>query len=170
MKFVTSTPHSCEVMRPFKGLSVEIATQTGPLKLHNDPDDDPSNEPYICQRYVEAVTGATFKIKVSLHKSFPLRFMARDDAVHITVFYDGQKQGFYNDLTKATIVKQWSEGEPAELTFSRIPNFCEETQQWKQGTTTFGALDMSKVHCSASRMSGSHYLYRGDCGFPSFLV
>ena len=168
--YPTLTPHYRDKMDPFKGLSVEISTQTGPLKLHNDPDDDPSNEPYTCQRYVEAVTGATFKVKVSLHKSFPLPCLAPDDAVHITIHYDGEKRGWYRDITSATIVTKWSKGEPAEHTFSHISTFCEETQQWKQGTTTFGALDMSKVHCSASRMSGSHYVHRGNCGYPNLLV
>ena len=162
--------HSSDRMGPFKGLSVEIATQSGPLMLHNDPDDDPSSDPYTRQRYVEAVTGATFKVKVSLGKSFPLPCRTLEEAVHITIYYDGQKRGWYKDLTNATIVKQWSKGEPAEHTFSHVSNFCKETQQWKQGTTTFGALDMSEVHCSASRMSGSHCVYRGDCPFPNFLV
>ena len=170
MAYQTSTPHIYDKMRPFKGLSLQITTQSGPLKLHNDPDDDPSNEPLICQRYVEAVTGATFKVKVSLHKSFHLSSLGPDGAVHVTICYDGQERVWYMDLTRATIVQQWSEGNPAEHTFSHISNFCEETQQWKQGTTTFGALDMSKVYCSASRMPGSHCVYRGDCGFPNFLV
>ncbi|KAM0796727.1 hypothetical protein BDR22DRAFT_500816 [Usnea florida] len=138
-------------MRPFKGLSVEIATQGGPLMLHNDPDDDPSNDPYTRQRYVEAVTGATFKVKVSLDKSFRLPCRGPDEAVHIKIYYDGQKRGWYQDLTCATIVKRWSKGEPAEQTFSHISKFCKETQQWKQGATTFGALDMKEtVHSQIS--------------------
>ena len=157
-------------MYPFKGVSVEIATQTGPLTLHNDPDDDPSNEPYTCQRYVEAVTGATFKVKVSLRWAFPLRCMALDDAVHIEIKYDDQKLSWIKDFTRATIIQLRSKGKSVEHTFSHIATFSEETQQWKQGATTFGVLEMSKVHCSASRMSDSYYISRGDCGFPNLLV
>ena len=171
--YPTLTPHSCDRMRPFKGLSVDIATQSGPLTLHNDPDDDTSDElyqRYTCQRYVEAVTGATFKVKVSVHKSFPLRRMELDDAVHIEILYDDQKLSWIMDFTRATIMQRRSEGKPVEQTFSQIATFSEETQQWKQGATTFGALDMSKLHCCASRMSDSYCIYRGDCGFPNLLV
>ena len=157
-------------MRPFQGLSIQITSQSGPLKLHHDPDDDLSNEPCTRQRYIEAVTGATFKVKVSLHKAFELSSLGLDDAVHITIYYDGQKRGWYTDLTRATIVHQWSQGKPAEHTFSHISNFCQGTQQWKQGATTFGALEMSKIHCFATRLTGSNCVYRGDCGFPNFLV
>ena len=138
--------------------------------LHNDPDEDPSNEPYTCQRYVEAVTGATFKVKVSLRESFSTRHMAFDDAVKITIFYDGQKRGWFIDFTRAAITHKRRRGKSVECTFSHVSNFNEESQQWEDGATSFGALDMSKVHCSASRMSGSHCVYRGDCGFPNLLV
>ncbi|CAF9915506.1 MAG: hypothetical protein ALECFALPRED_010231 [Alectoria fallacina] len=129
-------------MHPFRGLSVEVTTQSGPLILHHDPDDDPSNEPCTRQRYIEAVTGATFKVKVSVHKNFDLSTLEYDDAVHIVIFYDGQKRGWYTDLTRATIVHERSKGKPAEHTFSHVSNFCQETQQWKLGATSFGALDM----------------------------
>ena len=170
MAYPTSTPHPYDKMRPFKGLSLQIITQSGPLKLHDDPDDDPSNDPYTCQRYVEAVTGATFKVKVSLHKSFPLGPMELDDAVHIEIKYDDQKLAWIMDFTRATIILRRSEGKSVEQTFSHITTFSEETQRWKQGATTFGALEMSKLHCSASRMSDSYCIYRGDCGFPNLLV
>ena len=133
-------------MRPFRGLSVQVTTQSGPLKLHNDPDDDPSNEPRTRQRYIEAVTGATFQVKVNVHKDFDLSTLGADDAVRITISYDNQERSWYSDLTRATIVDEWSRGKPAEHTFSHVSNFYPETQQWKLGATSFGVLDMSKIH------------------------
>ena len=148
-------------MHPFRGLTLEVITQSGPLILHHDPDDDPSNEPCTRQRYIEAVTGATFKVKVSVHKIFDLSTLEYDDAVHIVIFYDGQKRGWYTDLTKATIVHEWSKGKPAEHTFSQVSNFCQETQQWKLGATSFGALNMSKIDCFAHQLPASNCVYRG---------
>lgn len=143
-------------MRPFRGLSVQVTTQSGPLRLHHDPDDDPSNEPRTRQRYIEAVTGATFKVKVSVHKDFELPNLVSNGALHITIRYDGQEPAWYTDLTRALIVNEWSKGKPAEHTFSHVSNFCPETQQWKQGATSFGALDMSKMHCFPSQVPGSN--------------
>lgn len=133
-------------MRPFQGLSLQVITQTGALKLHHDPDDDPSSEPRTRQRYIEAVTGATFKIRVHLHKDFELYTLGLDDAVRITIFYDDQKTSWFIDLTRAAIVQEWRKGKSIEHTFSHVSNFCQETQQWKQGATSFGALHTSKCH------------------------
>lgn len=157
-------------MRPFRGLSVQVITQDGPLKLHHDPDVDPSSEPRTRQRYIEAVTGATFRVKISVHKDFELHTLGCCDAVQITISYDGQECYWYTHLTRASIVCEWSKGKPAEHTFSRIPNFCQETHQWKQGVTSFGALHMSKIHCSAFQVPSSNPVYRGDHRFPNFLV
>ncbi|KAL9075129.1 MAG: hypothetical protein Q9161_001815 [Pseudevernia consocians] len=129
-------------MPPFRGLSVQVITQDGPLKLHHDPDDDPSSEPRTRQRYIEAVTEATFSVKISMHTGFELHTLGLHDAVKITISYDDQKPSWHTHLTRAWIVYEWSKGKPAEYTFSRISHFCQETRQWKQGVTSFGALHM----------------------------
>lgn len=143
--YLAPTPYNHYGMHPFRGLSVQVSTQSGLLKLHNDPDHDPINEPRTRQRYIEAVTGATFKVKVNVHKDFELSTLGLDDAVRITISYDNQERSWYTDLTRATIVHEWSRGKPAEHTFSHVSNFFPETQQWKMGATCFGALDISKI-------------------------
>ena len=157
-------------MPPFRGLSLQVITQDGPLKLHHDPDDDPSSEPRTRQRYIEAVTGATFSVKISMHTGFELHTLGLHDAVKITISYDDQKPSWHTHLTRASIVYEWSKGKPAEYTFSRISNFCQETRQWKRGVTSFGALHMSKIHCFAFQVPRSNRVYRGDHRLSNFLV
>ena len=163
----TSTIHY--PMRPFRGLSFHVTTRTGPLKFHHDPDDDPSSEPRTRQRYIEAVTGATFKLRVNLHKDFELYTMGLDDAVRITIYYDDQKIGKFIELTRAAIVQEWSKGKSPEYTFSHVSNFCQETQQWKRGALSFGELHMSKCHGFAFHVPISDRVCRRDHRFPSSL-
>lgn len=139
---------------------MNITSQSGLLKLHHDPDDDPSSDPRTRQRYIESKTGETFTVKVSVHKGFELSTMGLDDAVHITIYYDGQARGWYTDLTVATILLEWSKGKPAEHTFSHVSNFCQVTQQWKQGATSFGALDTKETIDSQTSLSDVQNLGR----------
>lgn len=143
---------------------MNITSQSGLLKLHHDPDDDPSSDPRTRQRYIESKTGETFTVKVSVHKGFELSTMGLDDAVHITIYYDGQARGWYTDLTKATILLEWSKGKPAEHTFSHVSNFCQVTQQWKQGATSFGALDTKETIDSQTSLSDVQNLGRIPSG------
>ncbi len=130
-------------MSAFAGLSIQVISDGKTLKLYNDPDDEPANDPRTRQRYIEAVTGATFKVKVSLHRQFKLPSLKANDAVRVTIHYDNSV--WYYDFVVEDIRYAWSKGGPAEHTFWSIATFDEASQQWKEGATTFSVLNTSQL-------------------------
>lgn len=131
-------------MGPYRGLDVQVISNNKPLELYDDPD-DVSNNPRIRQHYIEAVTGASFEVKITLDESFKLYSLEYDDAVRISVTYDNQKPNWYIDLTVRHLRSTWNSGKHAEYTFRHINKFNKASQQWKKGATTFGALKTSKL-------------------------
>ncbi|KAK0512660.1 hypothetical protein JMJ35_004677 [Cladonia borealis] len=123
-------------MDPFEGIDVEIISNGEVLTLYNDPDDEPSHNPRVRQRYIEAVTGATFEVKIRVDHRFSLFSLGKNDAVQATVYYDST-HGYSKSLP---IDPLSGFGGGVSCTFTRIYNFCPETRQWKSGATTFGAL------------------------------
>lgn len=132
-------------MGPFKGLNVEVISNNESLKHYEDPDDVPRKDSRVRQHYIEAVTGATFTVKVTLNKSFKLYGLKYDDGVRVSVIYDNQKPMWYHDLTVLHLRSSWNKGKAAEWTFGHISKFDEVSQQWKQGAMTFCALKTSKL-------------------------
>lgn len=129
-------------MGPFVRLHVQVISDGKTLKLYNDPDDEPANDPQTRQRYIEAVTGATFEVKVRLDEDFRLSNLNGTDAVRATIHYDNSP--WYHDFVVKDILTAWSKGKPAEHTFWSITRFDEGSQRWKRGATTFSALDISQ--------------------------
>lgn len=132
-------------MGPFKGLDVRVISNTKSLKLYNGPDDVPTNDPRVRQHYIEAVTGATFVVKVTLDKSLGVYSLGPDDAVRVRINYDGQPTSWFYDFAVPQLLRTWSQEKLAEHTFHSISLFDRATQQWKQGATTFCALKTSEL-------------------------
>lgn len=132
-------------MGGFKGVNVQIVSGGEILKLYDDPDAEPEQDPRTRQRYVEAVTGATFKVRVTLSKHFRLHDLMPDDAIRLSIKYDGQGLEWYVDIVVKDIRQTWNEGERKEYDFTTLPSFCNHTQQWKQGDTCFGVLNTSEA-------------------------
>ena len=130
-------------MDPFEGVHVEVISGGNALDLYNDPDEEPDHDPRVRRRYVEAVTGATFQVKISITRSFLLLSLGPNDAVRATITYDGQVPGWYSDVPMTNLLAARATGGSVAYTFSRIETWCNNTQQWKQGETTFGTLVMS---------------------------
>lgn len=122
----------------FKGVTVEVISQGKPLKLYDDPDGDPS--PRTPQRYIEAVTDAIFKVRITLSDKFSLYRLQPDDGVRLSINYDGQQLEWYKDFSTWELSQRWSKGQPAEHVFSHLSRYCNHSQQWTIGETTFGAL------------------------------
>ena len=129
-------------MDPFEGVNVEIISNGEVLTLYNDPDDEPSHNARVRQRYIEAVTGATFVIMVHLDHRFSLFSLGRNDAIWATVQYDSTHS--YGKYLLIDPLLHNSRFGGVSCTFSRIYNFCSETRQWKSGAVTFGALATSE--------------------------
>lgn len=131
-------------MDPFPGLSIHVISDGRALQLYNDPDDEPANHPWTRQRYVEAVTGATFRVRITLSKEFDLFSLQANDAVRVLISYDSQRPCWLNDFVVDDLRFKWSRGQPAECDFWYMIRFDETSQQWRQGATTFCALDTSR--------------------------
>ena len=130
---------------PWKDVTVQVISKGKVLDFYHDPDEDPTSiSPMICQRYVEAVTDAIFKIRVALTPNFPLYCLQLDDAVRISVKYDGQRS-WYVDLSTMEILRARNKALPAEYTFARTSRYCNDSHQWISGETTFGALTTSAL-------------------------
>lgn len=131
-------------MGPFTGLTVEVISEGKSLQLYDDPDEEPAHDPRTHQRYVEAVTGATFEIRVSLQKEFKLGSLTAKDGVNVDVFYDDQSLSWCQDFAVNDLRYDWSRGRRSERTFGSITNYDKDSQQWMNGATTFCALDTSE--------------------------
>lgn len=130
-------------MDPFEGIDVEIISNGEVLTLYNDPDDEPSRNSRVRKRYIEAVTGATFEVKVRVDHRFSLYSLGKNDAVRATIQYDST-HSYGKSLVIDPLLYNSSFGGGVSCTFTRIHNFCAETHQWKSGATTFGALATSE--------------------------
>ncbi len=130
-------------MDPFEGIDVEIISNGEVLTLYNDPDDEPSHDSRVRQRYIEAVTGAIFAVKIRVDHRFSLFSLGRNDAVRATVYYDSTHK-YGTDLLIDPLFHNPRFETGVSCTFNRVYNFCPETRQWKSGATTFGALRTSE--------------------------
>ena len=137
-------------MDPFEGIDVEIISNGEVLTLYNDSDDEPSHNSRVRQRYIEAVTGATFKVKIRVDHRFNLFSLVKNDAVRVSVDYDNTHKYGYNMLIDPLLHHSKS-GSGLSYTFTNVYNFCPETRQWKSGATTFGALVTSEHKYEPSR-------------------
>ena len=127
-------------MDPFEGIDVEIISNGEVLTLYHDPDDEPSHNSRVRQRYIEAVTGATFEVKICVDHRFNLFSLGKNDAVLATVYYDST-----HCYEKSLLLDPISGfGGGVSYTFTQIYNFYPETHQWKSGAPTFGALITSE--------------------------
>ena len=83
-------------MGGFDGVSVEVISEGRSLPLYDDPDEEPDQHSRIRQRYVEAVTGAAFKVKISLTRDFRLYGLEDQDAVQFSIDFDGKSAWQYD--------------------------------------------------------------------------
>ena len=130
-------------MDPFEGINVEMISNGEVLNFYNDPDDEPSHDPRVRQRYVEAVTGAVFEVKVRVDHRFKLFSLGKNDSVHATIYYDSTHVYFVDLLIDPLLHNPRLERDVSG-TFTHVYNFCPETRQWKSGAPAFGALVTSE--------------------------
>ena len=118
-----------------EGVKVEVISNGAALPMYDDPD-AAETDLSIPQHYVEAVTGATFSIRVTLTSKFQ---KGPCDAVRISVNYDGESVCFIQDVLKQ------SHG-PLE----RHAHFVEVCRQdtltglWVRGKPSFARLETSE--------------------------
>lgn len=116
----------------FQGIKVEVVSNDQTLRMYDDPDATVDDDSEKRQYYIEAVTGATFELRVSLTPEYE---QAPCDAVRVYLNFDDDAIGWYRDI----------------ITFSRkrtaifniISEFCHKTNQWTSGKLSFAKLDIS---------------------------
>ena len=109
-------------MDPFKGIEVQILSNGKTLKQYDDPDADEVKDDRTRQQYVEAITGATFSVKVILMNKFDISALRPTDAIRISLIPDGQCSFGYN-LSRAEIASDRLRGQLTERTFTKI-RYC----------------------------------------------
>ncbi len=139
-------------MDPFQGIVVQILSNGQSLTLYDDPDSDDVTDGDSRRRYVEATTGATFSVRVTLTTEFNLYHLRPLDAIRITLNLDGNNWKI--SLSRKRIEGHFLLGQPYEYTWSRITQFCPTTGQWITSELTFGKLEISIwSRCSTLRTS-----------------
>ena len=136
-------------MDSLQGLRIEIVSDGKGLDLYDDPDvADESVNPYARTLYVEAITGATFSVRVTFTKDFQYFNLGYSDAVSLEVHYDGS--GGTKTLISGRRCRQRSaDGRQdfAEM-ISTTWSFCRTSQQWSVGNPCFGDLIIGEYHQS----------------------
>jgi hypothetical protein len=117
------------------GVRIEVISNNQSLKLYADPEAEEREDTMVPALYVEAVTGATFELRVTLEKEF---VRGPCDAVRVGVKYDGEVQRHYQCL----LPKATRHGRIA--TFSKIKSYNTDLGRWQHGSTAFGQLNTSQ--------------------------
>ena len=113
-----------------KGITVEVLVGDRAIPFYDDPDAEEKGEPAKHTRYVEAITGVGFKLRLSVNEKFTWGDLTT--ALRISAFFDGAETGCSRDFNRS-----WRR---SSYTIDRIPVFCESSKQWKIGSLSFGAL------------------------------
>ncbi|KAL9587585.1 MAG: hypothetical protein Q9212_000162 [Teloschistes hypoglaucus] len=124
-------------MAHFKEATFEIISGNESLPIYDDPDGTTEEDSEEIQKYVEAVTGATFEVKVTLDQSF---YWDKCDAVRVSIDFDGNP-GVYRDIDRNAVLVTKTEGSSARLV--GMLRYHPESDQWTRGKYSFGALDVT---------------------------
>ncbi len=130
-------------MDPFKGILVQVISNGQILSSYDDPDTNDNENPYQRQRYIEAVTGATFAVKVIITDQFDFCHINRGDGVAVRFSVDGLNRdlGYYQ--TREDIEKYFRAGIPCCFKFDKFTHFSDKTGRWMESEYSFNALKLS---------------------------
>lgn len=120
---------------------MEIISNDQSLQLYDDPEISARDTTFTRWNYVEAVTGAEFKVKVTLSKHFGL---SSCEAVRVAAAYDASDVYRGRDIKRSWLMEKFSGGNDYVVEFDGLTSFCEHSNQWKRGNLAFGALEISK--------------------------
>lgn len=131
------------MMGPFEGVIIQVISNGEYLDFYDDPDAVDVEIDCTRQHYVEAVTGASFAIKVILTSDFKLDGLRRKDAVEVAVEIDGQRTRWAFDFAKGDLEEMFLRREPGISNFTGATIFCQRTAQWMESDFSFGMLELS---------------------------
>lgn len=130
-------------MASYKGVKVEIISNGEVLPMYDDPDVAEMDEVSVPQYFIEATTGATFSIRVTVTPAFE---RGPCDAVRVHVNFDGDRVNHVQDLLKEGMGPLLR-----ELHIERIPFFDLATKHWNAGKPTFAKMETSKAQSFGRR-------------------
>ena len=121
-----------------QGIRVEVVVEGRSMPLYRDPDSQDSEQApadALCStRYVEAVTGARFTLRVTLLEEFDLR---GSDGLEFLTTCDG------GPCWSRYIFRQCQKcGKNHSIDQLGHPQYHPEIQGWKYGHFSFGPLDL----------------------------
>ncbi|KAL8897732.1 MAG: hypothetical protein Q9192_002433 [Flavoplaca navasiana] len=112
--------------------------------MYDDPDADGHEDPFNVasppQKYIEAVTGASFAIAVTLEPDF--RF-AGCDGVRVSIHLDGTTHRYYEDIGIKHAISRSPQRRTAR--FGTMYCYCPQTKQFQKGDLTFGQVKMRET-------------------------
>ena len=141
-------------MNPFEGVILLVISNGQILKLYDDNDSDDSEDRYTRQRYIEAVTGSTFVIRIMFTNKFKLHNLKPDGGVTPWLNMGAYHRAKY--ISRNELDAKFLEAEPGITEFSNVPHFCEETGQWMESKFVFSSLQMSMNPSLTSRICSKH--------------
>ena len=118
-----------------EGVQIEIISNGAALPMYDDPDAAEADFS-TPQHYVEAITGATFSIRVTLTSKFQ---KGPCDAVRISVNYDGDSVSHIQD-----VLKQGHGPLVRHAHFVEVNILDPLTGLWVKGKSSFARLETSK--------------------------
>ena len=130
-------------MDPFKGILVQVISNGQILKFYDDPDTSDSEDPYQRQRYIEAVTDATFVVKVIITDQFDFCHISRKDGLIVCFSVDGLEWKSSLYVTRERVEERFRTGRPCNFRFNDFTHFSDKTGQWMKSEFSFNALKLS---------------------------
>lgn len=115
------------------GVKVEVIGEGVTLPCYQDPDTESNETERLSRHYIEARTGATFEVKVSLARDFDMQSC---DFVDVRASFDGGNSRIYSIAA--------SERNRTSL-FTGIRRFCPSTGSWRRSDLSFGELKTSML-------------------------
>ena len=126
----------------FKGTLVQVISDGEVLNCYNDPGASDDENPYRRQQYIEAVTGATFAVRVVITDQFDWCKIGRKNGVTIALTVDGLDWGHGYCTTRDHIEDVWGAGGPFTCDFDQFTHFSDKTGQWMESEYSFNALNL----------------------------
>ena len=120
------------------GIEVEVICNDQTLPIYDDPDWADTETPYSRQNYVEAITGATFVVKVTLTETFGL---GGCDGVKALLGFDGNKETRHFHLMR----------HGSSYRFTGFEQYDPQARQWRKDEFGFRNLATNKIGQEESR-------------------
>ena len=130
-------------MDSFKGILVQVISNGQILQSYEDPDASNNEDPFQRRQYIEAVTGATFAVKVIFTDQFDLCHISRKDGIMVDLSIDGFDWGHGYYQTREDLEREFRKGTPFTYNFDEFTHFSDKTGQWMKSEYSFSALKLS---------------------------